>query len=256
VRAASALVYFAQEAKRALSRPALPLLPAAAMAPPARAINEVQAKAVLASAGIPVVRELVAATEDGAARAAETLGYPVVLKIASADIAHKSEIGGVLIGLQDEAQVREGFRTLMQRAKTHAPQARLDGVVVARLAGRGVETILGVVRDPVFGAVVMFGLGGVFVEAFKDVAFRVAPFGVDEARAMIDEVKGRILLIGLRGQPPSDENALADAIAALSVYAARHEADIESIDINPFVVLPRGQGALALDALIVPRAQG
>jgi len=198
----------------------------------------------------------VAATEADAVRCAAELGYPVVLKIASADIAHKSEIGGVLIGLQDEAQVREGFRTLMQRAGTHAPQARLDGVVVARLAGRGVETILGVVRDPVFGAVVMFGLGGVFVEAFKDVAFRVAPFGTDEARAMINEVKGRVLLTGLRGQPPSDENALADAIAALSVYAARHEADIESIDINPFVVLPQGQGGLALDALIVPRAQG
>ena len=180
----------------------------------------------------------------------------MVLKIASADIAHKSEIGGVIVGLQDEAQVRAAFGTLLQRAKTHAPQARIDGVVVAQMAGKGVETILGVVRDPVFGAVVMFGLGGVFVEAFKDVAFRVAPFGVDEARAMIDEVKGRILLTGLRGQPPSDEAALAEAIAALSVYAARHEAAIESIDINPFVVLPRGQGALALDALIVPRAKG
>ncbi|MES2227304.1 MAG: acetate--CoA ligase family protein [Pseudomonadota bacterium] len=254
VRAASALVHLAAEAERARTLSAPPLLPAGALAPPERAINEVDAKRVLASAGIPVVRELVATSEDAAVRHAAELGFPVVLKIASADIAHKSEIGGVLIGLQDEAQVREGFRTLMQRAKTHAPQARLDGVVVARMAGKGVETILGVVRDPVFGAVVMFGLGGVFVEAFKDVAFRVAPFGVDEARAMIDEVKGRILLTGLRGQPPSDEDALANAIAALSVYAARHEAAIESIDINPFVVLPRGQGALALDALIVPSA--
>ncbi|MDP1691919.1 MAG: acetate--CoA ligase family protein [Burkholderiaceae bacterium] len=253
VRAAHALVYFAQEARRAKSRPALPLLPAAALAPPAHAINEVEAKAVLASAGIPVVRELVAASEGAAARQAAQLGFPVVLKIASADIAHKSEIGGVLVGLQDQEQVREGFRTLLLRAKEHAPQARLDGVVVARMAGRGVETILGVVRDPVFGAVVMFGLGGVFVEAFKDVSFRLAPFGIDEARAMIDEVKGRILLTGLRGQPPADEDALADAIARLSVYAARHEDVIESIDINPFVVLPRGRGALALDALIVPR---
>jgi acyl-CoA synthetase (NDP forming) len=100
----------------------------------------------------------------------------------------------------------------------------------------------------------MFGLGGVFVEAFKDVSFRVAPFGIGEARAMIDEVRGRVLLTGLRGQLAADEDALADAIARLSVYAARHADAIESIDINPFVVLPRGQGALALDALIVPRA--
>lgn len=254
VRAASALVRFAAEAERAKSLSAPPALPAGALAPPAHAINEVDAKRVLASAGIPVVRELVAASAAEAARCAAELGFPVVLKIASADIAHKSEIGGVLLGLQDEAQVREGFGTLMQRAQTHAPQARLDGVVVARMAARGVETILGVTRDPVFGAVVMFGLGGVFVEAFKDVSFRVAPFGVDEARAMIDEVKGRVLLTGLRGQPPADEDALAQAIAQLSVYAARHANVIDSIDINPFVVLPRGQGALALDALIVPRA--
>jgi acetate---CoA ligase (ADP-forming) len=254
VRAAGALVRFAQEAARARRSSAPPALPGSAIAPPARAINEVDAKRVLASAGIPVVAERVAASEDEAARCAAELGYPAVLKIASADIAHKSEIGGVLLGLQDEAQVREGFRTLMQRAKAKAPQARLDGVVVACMVAKGVETILGVTRDPVFGAVVMFGLGGVFVEAFKDVSFRVAPFGVEEARAMIDEVKGRILLTGLRGQPPADEDALAEAVARLSVYAARYADAIESIDINPFVVMPRGQGALALDALIVPRA--
>lgn len=253
VRAASALVHLAAEAERAKTLSAPPALPAGALAPPAHAINEIEAKRVLASAGIPVVRELLAASEDEAVRCAAETGYPLVLKIASADIAHKSEIGGVLLGLSDEAQVREGFRTLMQRAHQHAPQARLDGVVVARMAQKGVETILGVHRDPVFGPVVMFGLGGVFVEAFKDVAFRIAPFGVAEARAMINEVKGRILLTGLRGQPPADEDALADAVSRLSVYAARHADAIESIDINPFVVLPRGAGAMALDALIVPR---
>lgn len=255
VRAAGALVYFAQEAQRARNRSAPPPLPPGALAPPTHVLNEVQAKAVLASAGIPVVRELVASTEEDAARCAAEIGYPVVLKIASADIPHKSEIGGVIVGIQDEAGLRPALRTLLQRAGQHAPEARLDGVVVARMAGKGVETILGVVRDPVFGAVVMFGVGGIFVEAFKDVAFRIAPFGVDEARAMIAQVKGRILLTGLRGQPPADEEALAEAIAALSVYAAGHADALESIDINPFLVLPRGEGALALDALIVPRAR-
>lgn len=254
VRAASALVRFAIESQRSRTPDAPPVLPDSAVAPPARAINEIEAKRVLASAGIPAVQERLANSEAEAAACAAELGFPVVLKIASADIAHKSEIGGVMIGLQDDAQVREGFHTLMQRARAHAPRARLEGVVVARLAPKGVETILGVTRDPVFGAVVMFGLGGVFVEAFKDVSFRVAPFGIGEARAMIDEVRGRVLLTGLRGQLAADEDALADAIARLSVYAARHADAIESIDINPFVVLPRGQGALALDALIVPRA--
>lgn len=254
VRAARALAYFAEEAQRARNRGAPPLLPAAALAPPRTVVNEVDAKTILASAGIPVVRELVAATEDAGARCAAEIGYPVVLKVASADIPHKSEIGGVIVGVRDETGLRAAFRTLLQRAGQHAPQARLDGVVVARMAGKGIETILGVVCDPVFGAVVMFGVGGIFVEAFKDVAFRIAPFGVDEARAMIAEVKGRILLTGLRGQPPADEEALAAAIAALSVYAAGHADALESIDINPFLVLPRGEGALALDALIVPRA--
>ena len=252
VRAAAALVYFAEQSRRAAQADPPPALPAGALPPPVRAINETQAKTILASAGIAAVPERIAADEDAAAREAAALGYPVVLKIASADIAHKSEIGGVIVGLADEAQLREAFHTLMQRAAMHAPQARVDGVVVARMAERGVETILGVVRDPVFGAVVMFGLGGVFVEAFQDVAFRVAPFGVDEARAMIGEVKGRVLLRGVRGQPPADEDALAAALAALSVYAARHTDGIESIDINPLLVLPRGRGVQALDALIVP----
>lgn len=252
VRAAAVLVYFAEQSRRAALADVPPALPAGALPPPARAVNEVQAKAILASAGIAAVAERIAADEASAVREAAALGYPVVLKIASADIAHKSEIGGVILGLADEAQLREAFRTLMQRAAAHAPQARVDGVVVARMAERGVETILGVVRDPVFGAVVMFGLGGVFVEAFQDVAFRVAPFGVGEAHAMIGEVKGRVLLHGVRGQPPADEDALAAALAALSVYAARHADRIESIDINPLLVLPRGRGVQALDALIVP----
>lgn len=252
VRAASALVHFAEQARRAARQDPPPPLPTGAVPPPARAVNEVDAKAILASAGIPVVAERVAADGDAATREAAALGYPVVLKIASADIAHKSEIGGVIVGLRDESQVRDAYRTLMQRAADRAPLARVDGVVVARMAEPGLETILGVVRDPVFGPVVMFGLGGIFVEAFQDVVFRVAPFGVTEAQAMVAEVKGRVLLRGVRGQPPADEDALVRAIAALSVYAAAHAEAIESIDINPLLVLPRGRGVLALDALIVP----
>jgi acetate---CoA ligase (ADP-forming) len=252
VRAAAALVYFAEQARRAAVPDVAPAVPAGCPPPPDQPINEVVAKAVLAAAGIPAVPERLVADEQAAVREATALGFPVVLKIASADIAHKSEIGGVIVGLSDEKGVREAFRSLMHRARDGAPQARIDGVVVAAQADRGVETILGVVRDPVFGAVVMFGLGGVFVEAFQDVAFRLAPFGEAQAHAMIDEVKGRVLLRGLRGQAPADENALAAALAALSAFAAKYADTVESIDINPLVVLPRGQGVRALDALIVP----
>lgn len=205
------------------------------------------------SAGIPMTREVVAKTADEAARQATEIGFPVVLKIASPDIQHKSDIGGVLLKLADAEAVRAGFDTIMQRVRKAEPNARIDGVVVAQMITGGVETILGVNRDPVFGPVVMFGIGGVFVEAFKDVAFRVAPFGEAEARAMIDEVKGRVMLRGLRGAPPADEAALVRALAQLSSFAAANADVIETIDINPFVVLPAGQGAVALDALIVTR---
>ena len=253
VRAAGALMHFAREQRRLQIADPPPALPAGAIPVPARVLNEAEAKTILASAGIPVVRETLATTEDASAAAAGAIGYPVALKIASVDIPHKSDIGGVLLGLGGEAQLREGWRMLMRRMAERASQARLDGAIVAPMVARGVETIIGVVRDPVFGPVVMFGLGGVFVEAFKDVAFRIAPFGVGEAHAMIDEVRGRVLLAGMRGQPPADVGALAEAIARVSVFAAHNAERIESIDINPFVVLPEGQGAVALDALIVAR---
>jgi acyl-CoA synthetase (NDP forming) len=158
----------------------------------------------------------------------------------------------VALNLRSADEVRAAGARILKSASEKMPEARLEGLVVAEQAAPGLEAILGVTRDAVFGPVVMFGLGGVFVEAFKDVAFRVAPFGIDTARAMIDEVKGRVLLQGVRGQPPADVDALAAAIAALSVYAARHADAIDSIDVNPLLVLPRGRGVLALDALIVP----
>lgn len=216
--------------------------------------DEASAKRLLAAAGIACAREEVADSAEAAVDAAARIGYPVVMKIVSPDIAHKSEIGGVLLGVATAEQVRAGYATLMERASTRAGGARVTGVLVARQIGGGVETILGVSRDPVFGPMVMFGLGGIFVEVFKDVTFRRAPFGHDEARRMIREVKGYVMLQGVRGAPPADEDALVDAIARLSVYAAAQGDALQSIDINPFVVLPQGQGALAVDALIETRA--
>jgi acyl-CoA synthetase (NDP forming) len=182
----------------------------------------------------------------------EVKGFPVAMKLVSTDIPHKSEIGGVLLNVGDEVAVRDGFDTLMERAQTAQPDAKVDGVVVAPMISGGVETILGVKVDPAFGPVVVFGLGGIFVELLNDVTQRLAPFGVEEAHEMMREVKGFPLLDGARGAPPADVDALAEALSKLSVFAHENADSLESIDINPFLVLPKGEGAFAVDALIIP----
>jgi acyl-CoA synthetase (NDP forming) len=216
-------------------------------------LDEFQAKRLLAEAGIPVLSERLVETPDAAADIATELGFPVVLKIVSPDIVHKTEIGGVVLNLDSANAVREAATAILERTRQARPAATITGLLIAPQIAGGVETILGVQRDPVFGPVVMFGLGGIFVEVFKDVTFRVAPFDASEARRMIGEIKGYALLEGVRGQPPADIDALAAALVQLSEFAVRHTATLESIDLNPFVVLPQGQGAVALDAVIVSR---
>ena len=222
---------------------------------PAEALNEFDAKQALARTGFPVVEERLVATREAAVEACDALGYPVAVKVASPDIPHKSEIGGAELGLDNASRVEAAFDSVMSRAHTRAPHARIDGVVVARMAPPGVETILGTSLDPVFGPVVMFGLGGIFVEVMRDVTLRVAPFDVDEAHRMIGEIKSAAVLDGVRGRPAADREALALALARLSRIAAANADTVESIDINPFVVLPEGQGAFAVDALIVARQE-
>ncbi|MBM3489185.1 MAG: acetate--CoA ligase family protein [Alphaproteobacteria bacterium] len=252
VAAIAALVRFGRAFARPADRPP-PTLPAAARAPASgTALSEHAAARLLADAGIPTVATEVVASADAAVAAAERLGYPVALKVASADIAHKSDVGGVKLGLGDAEAVRHAHAAILASVAGKAPGARVDGVLVAPMVQDGVECILGVHRDPVFGPVVLCGLGGIFVEILKDVSLRIAPFGTDEARRMLDELRGRRLLDGARGRPPADVEALVEALARLSVYADRHRDRIESIDINPFAVLPRGHGAMALDAVVVP----
>lgn len=222
---------------------------------PREPLSEYQAKRLLAAAGIPMLPERLVASAQESAAAGDALGYPVAMKIVSPDIVHKTEIGGVLLDVQDAAAARNGFETLWQRATKAAPGARIDGVLVTPMAGKGVETIIGVQSDPTFGPMVMFGLGGIFVEVFKDVTLRLAPFDQDEALRMIGEVKGHALLEGVRGAPRCDIPALARTLVAVSRFAAAHTNQLESIDINPFLVLPEGQGAVALDALIVNRVE-
>ncbi|CAN5165949.1 acetate--CoA ligase family protein [soil metagenome] len=251
LRAIRALVRF-REAFEQSAPAAPPSLPSTAnRIEKGRSYDEFEAKRMLASAGIPIAAERICLSAEEAVAAAATIGYPVVMKIVSPDILHKSEIGAVLLGIADEAAVRSGHATLLQRVRSARPDATITGVLVAAQVQGGVETILGVLTDPVFGPIVMFGLGGVFVEVLKDVTFRRAPFGPDEARRMIAEVRGAAMLAGARGAPPSDEDALVDALTRLSVYAAANADALDSIDINPFIVLPRNKGALAVDALVL-----
>lgn len=214
--------------------------------------NEFHAKKALAAAGISVPREEVVTSADEAVRSARETGYPVVLKIASEDIAHKTEIGGVALDLPDDDAVRQAYERVMANARQHAPQARIDGVLVAPMVRGGVELIAGVSRDAVFGPVVMVGLGGIYAEILKDVAVQVAPVSEEEALQMIRGLKMFPLLDGARGQPKADVAAAARTVARLSEFACRHAGDVAEIDMNPILVKPEGQGVLVLDALMVP----
>lgn len=214
--------------------------------------NEASAKAALAAAGLPFAPEITATTPEAAAEAARQIGAPVALKILSPDIAHKSDIGGVELNLSGPMAAQAAFLRIMRAAALNAPEARIDGVLVSPMATGGTELILGTVTDPIFGPVVMVGLGGIHAEIFEDTALRLAPVSAAEAQQMLRELRAFALLDGARGRPRADLDALAEAVAALSRFAARHAAEIAEIDINPILARPAGQGPIALDALIVP----
>jgi acetate---CoA ligase (ADP-forming) len=225
--------------------------------PPAQTLprgpcDEIAALGILERIGIPVIRHRLVRSADEAEAAARALGLPAVLKIVSADIVHKTDIGGVALNLASSGAVRRAFDDVTARVRQTQPAARISGCLVAPMATGGVETILGAHWDPVFGPVVMLGLGGIFVEALRDVTFRLAPFNEDEAWRMIGELRALPVLRGMRGRPPADVGTLARALAQLSRFAAAQGASLKSLDVNPFLVLPEGKGALALDAVIVP----
>ena len=249
VRAMAALRYFAEVFKQGKQK-VIPSTKGNKLARLEKNISEFEAKSILSAAGIPANREFLTQSCEEAIEAQKTIDGPVVLKVASPDIPHKTEIGGVLLNLTTKEEVEESYQKLITNVQSNAPKAKIDGIIVAEMITGGIETVLGVTKDPVFGPTVMFGLGGVFVEVLKDVTFRVAPFGPEEAHRMIDEIRGRAVLDGARGAPPADIDALANAISRLSIFAAENSDTIQTIDINPFLALPKG--AVAVDALIIP----
>lgn len=217
------------------------------------ALTEYQGKQLLERYGLPVTREALAVDAESAVVHAREFGLPVVMKISCAEIPHKSDIGGVRVGLADEAAVRAAFNDLRALTEAHAPNSPFEGVLVQEMITGGTEVILGAVNDPGFGPVIMFGAGGIYAEVFGDVAFRLAPMSRQDANDLIDDTKVSRILAGARGLPPGDREALVAAILKLSELAVAEVERFTEIDINPLVVLPKGQGARVLDAFIKTR---
>ena len=215
-------------------------------------LPEYLAKQVLADYGISVTPEALATSADEAVASAQQLGFPVALKIMSAGIPHKTEAGGVRIGLADAAGVRQAYQDILSNARQYAPKAQIDGVLVQAMVSGGVEVIVGINNDPLFGPAIMFGLGGIFAEVLKDVSFRILPITRSEAFDMVREIKAFPILDGARGRPKADVEALVDTLVKLAALALDLKEHVAEIDINPLFVLPRGQGVIAADALIKP----
>lgn len=211
-------------------------------------LTEIEAKQVLSQAGIPCTDTRLAASRDEAVKLAEAIGYPVVLKISSVDITHKSDAGGVKVNLKSKAELEAAFDAIMSSAKAKYPQAKIEGVSVQGMAKAGIEIIMGMIKDASFGPVLMFGLGGVLVEVLKDVAFRIVPLEAGDAAEMIQEIQGKKLLAGYRGQDPAHIPTLQEMLLKLSAFVDKTPG-IEEIDMNP--VFAHKDGAVVVDARII-----
>lgn len=252
VDAVAALIAYADARRHwladAAARIALPL-PALKLPAQAGPVASLDACQLLQSCGVHTVAATLACTADAAVAAAQSLGYPVALKIESTDILHKTEVHGVALNLKDAEAVRAAYSQITSNAKQFKGEARITGVLVQAMAQGHVELVIGLKRDPVFGPVVMVGLGGVLIEVFKDVVFRAAPVTQAEALRMLDELKSKVVLDGVRGQPPVDKQAVAQMISAVSCLGAAAGLRLAELDLNPVLAGP--QGATAVDWLMM-----
>jgi len=209
---------------------------------------ETEAKTICMEYGIPITKFKLAKNEAEAVKFADAIGYPVVLKMVSPDIIHKSDVGGVLVGLKNAGGVRNGYNLIMKNVKKHNEKAGIVGILVQEMAPSSTEVIVGTIKDPQFGQTLMFGLGGIFVEVLKDVTFRIAPVTADEAREMISEVKAYPLLKGYRGMPPADIDVIVKILLSTSKLVMEHD-EIKELDLNPIMVYRKG--AKTVDARII-----
>ncbi|WGS21263.1 acetate--CoA ligase family protein [Bradyrhizobium sp. ISRA463] len=218
-----------------------------------KTLSEFDSKSLLRAASIALPHEVLVTERDGLDAAIAQAGFPLVMKIQSPDIPHKSEVGGVRVNIRAKGEAFTAYRDMLESVQQHRPQAVIQGVLVGPMAKRGVEIIVGTMIDKTFGAMVMVGLGGVTTELFKDVVYRPAPVSAAEASAMLETLKAVPLLQGFRGAPKADVATLARLISEISLLAARHAGDIAEIEVNPVLVHPEGQGVTIVDALVVPR---
>ncbi|BBO19135.1 acyl-CoA synthetase [Candidatus Brocadia pituitae] len=214
-----------------------------------QSLGEDEAKEVISVYGFRIPKSIFAASEAEAAQAAGEIGYPVVAKISSPDILHKSDFGGVVVGIKNDAEIRRFFCEITQKARRLVPTAEVRGILVQQMITGGKEVILGMSRDPQFGPLLMFGLGGIYIEVLRDVTFRIAPIGLHEAEEMVHEIRSLPLLKGVRGERPADIRALTDHIVRLSQLVTDFP-EIMEMDINPLMVFPNGDGTMAIDARI------
>jgi acetyl-CoA synthetase (ADP-forming) len=214
---------------------------------------EPESKEIVGSYGMPVTKFKVAKTVEQAAKFAGEIGYPVVMKIVSTDVLHKSDVGAVKVNLKNADEVRSAFGEIARNVKKFKSDAKIAGYLVEQLAPEGHEVIVGMAKDPQFGPALMFGLGGIFVEVLKDVSFRIAPLTEYDAREMIQEIKGYPVLTGIRGQKPADINSLVDIILKVSKLVTEH-VEIEQLDLNPIFVYQ--EGAIIVDARIILSTNG
>ncbi|HSN93845.1 MAG TPA: acetate--CoA ligase family protein [Anaerolineaceae bacterium] len=215
------------------------------------ALTEIEAKQVFSAYGLPVTTTLLATSEDEAVKFASEIGFPIVMKIVSPDILHKSDAGAVKVNIKDDAGVREAYQTILKNSLAYKADAEIDGIVVQEMAPWATEIIIGSVNDTTFGPTVMFGLGGIFVEVLKDVTFRVAPISVEDAMAMQDEIKSAAILRGARGEKPRDRKALADVLARYAYMVNDLSADVAESDANPVIAYEDGKGVKVVDARII-----
>lgn len=226
----------------------------------AAVLTEYDSKKILARAGVSTTREDLAGTSDSAVAIADTLGYPVVLKVQSPEVPHKSDAGGVYLGAKTPEEVRAGYHRITESVRRAHPDARIDGVLVQEMVSDGVEVIVGMVNDTQFGPLVMLGMGGIFVEVFKDAAFRLPPLDHQDVREMLAELKGAALLRGLRGRAPCDVDGLVECVVRFGDFIAQTAGKFSAVEMNPVMVRPQGCGVVVADALITlfrtPRASG
>jgi acetyltransferase len=216
-----------------------------------RGLTEVESKTIFEAYGLPVAYTRLAEDEDRAVQLAEKIGYPIVMKIISPDILHKSDAGGVKVNINSADEVREAYAEIIANAKAYDASADIHGVAIQQMAPWGTEVILGSVNDPTFGPTVMFGLGGIFVEILKDVTFRVAPVSSDQAFKMLSDINGAPILEGARGEAPKDRQALAEVLSRYSQMITDLADEIQESDANPVIIYDDGDGVCIVDARVI-----